>query len=85
MTFDQPCLLMVIGNDIIDWAMLVSPGETWSNDEVKAYCDQAEIENVYAYPVIGELAKLSINETYEKLEKTLKTTQPLNIPGVFKL
>lgn len=91
MKFTQPCLLFVVDNKEIDWAMLVGPGENMSRDTAMSYCDNVSYcdndKHIYGYPVLNDTAIKSgiVNELIDSLSNSLKQNQPLDIPGVFEL
>ena len=88
MKLTEPCLLMTIADNKVDWAMLVAPGEDWTEELVASYCDTANADGIYGYPIVFNDPLLKngiVNRTIDSLDLALAEYKPLDIPGVFKL
>lgn len=82
MKFSEPCLIFILEDNAIDWAVLAEPGEEWTVNTIAEYCDKPINNTIYAYPLIGD-AKVS--DTLDTLDNALATYMPQRIPGVFTL
>jgi hypothetical protein len=79
---------MTIADQEVDWAMLVAPGEEWTEETVSNYCDTLNTDGIYGYPVMMDDPRLKngiVNRIIESLNSALVEYKPLEIPGVFKL
>ena len=88
MKLTQPCLFMTVADSKVDWAMLVGPGEEWTEEAVASYCDCLSTDGIYGYPIMMDDPLLKhgiVNRTIESLDSALADYNPLDIPGVFKL
>jgi len=81
MKFLEPCIIFIIEDNAIDWAVLVEPGEEWTVNTIADYCDKP-INKVYVYPMIKNS---QIGNILDTLDAALATHKPQQIPGIFML
>jgi len=83
MKFTQPCLIMTVENNEIDWALFVEPQEEYTRDDVIAQCDR-NVDSLYVYPM--QLKTINtVAETMDYINSALTEHKPQDVPGMFTL
>jgi len=81
MIFSQPCLIMSIENNKIDWTIFATPGDQYTKEEIFTYCD-SKPAGFFVYPINNNA---TLSHTMDYINDVLKIHEPLNIPGMFTL
>ena len=83
MKFTQPCLVMTIENNQIDWAFFIEPNEEYTKEDAINMCDR-DPDIFYVYPI--KLNKTTaVAESMDYINDILTIHKPDEIPGVFEL